>query len=74
MEENHQQTHVVLLLGQVAAGCCRKQHHHRGEQQESQRETIPLGGCRRYDGLVTCEKCLNAETPLKEMERSFETK
>lgn len=40
-----------LSLGQVAAGCRRKQHHHRGEQQESPRQTIPLGGCRRYGGF-----------------------
>lgn len=49
-------SNVALLLGQVAAGCGRKQHHHRGEQQEGQRETIPLGGCRRYEGLVTAVK------------------
>lgn len=49
-------SNVTLLLGQVAAGCGRKQHHHRGEQQEGQRETIPLGGRRRYEGLVTAVK------------------
>lgn len=62
---------VALLLGQVAAGCSRKQHHHRGEQQEGQRETVPLGGCRRYEVLLTAakKKSLNCEIPMKKLNK-----